>query len=285
MRDALEDSSTNHIFEPNCLSLGERKLPKELFAVIIIVSLLLGSFVAIFHFVLIARSGGDNFSTSGAETAFPTIDVLSPQNAAYNVTPVSLTFVVNESTIWIGYSLDGESNVTIQGSTTLTGLTVGQHSIVVFSNETPMSDQDIENLAVSCALSLSPPLSSADANELSFLLMSKSTTLADLSNWLLNHSPPLSQSEISTCLGVFQSIAQARAGHMAFSDPVSFKIEQPRTIIVPEDYQTIQGAINAASLGDTVYVNEGTYYENPVVNKTLSLVGENAANTPSTEPI
>ena len=31
------------------------------------------------------------------------------------------------------------------------------------------------------------------------------------------------------------------------------------TIIVPDDYSTIQAAINAATYGDTVYVRAGTY--------------------------
>jgi len=51
------------------------------------------------------------------------------------------------------------------------------------------------------------------------------------------------------------------------------------TIIVPDDYPTIQQAINAAVPGDTVYVKVGVYYENVVVNKTLWLVGEDRSTT------
>jgi len=50
---------------------------------------------------------------------------------------------------------------------------------------------------------------------------------------------------------------------------------EPRTIIVPDDYPTIQEAINAANPGDTIFVRAGTYYENVVVNKSVLLVGEN----------
>jgi len=49
----------------------------------------------------------------------------------------------------------------------------------------------------------------------------------------------------------------------------------PRTIIVPDDYPTIQEAINAANPGDTISVGSGTYYEHVIVNKTVSLIGEN----------
>lgn len=45
-------------------------------------------------------------------------------------------------------------------------------------------------------------------------------------------------------------------------------------IIVPDNYPTIQGAVNNANEGDTVFVRNGTYHENVVVNKTVSLVGE-----------
>jgi len=47
----------------------------------------------------------------------------------------------------------------------------------------------------------------------------------------------------------------------------------------PADFSSIQEAINAASSGDTIYVYNGTYYENVVLNKTVSLIGENREKT------
>ena len=48
----------------------------------------------------------------------------------------------------------------------------------------------------------------------------------------------------------------------------------PRTIIFPDDHPTIQAAIDDASEGDTIFVRKGVYVENPVVNKSVSLIGE-----------
>jgi len=57
----------------------------------------------------------------------------------------------------------------------------------------------------------------------------------------------------------------------------------PRTWTVdddgPADFHTIQDAINAASSKDIIYVYSGTYFENVVVNKTVSLIGENRDTT------
>jgi nitrous oxidase accessory protein len=51
------------------------------------------------------------------------------------------------------------------------------------------------------------------------------------------------------------------------------------TIIVPNDYTTIQAAINNSADGDTIFVRKGIYRENPIVNKSISLTGENCSST------
>jgi hypothetical protein len=56
-----------------------------------------------------------------------------------------------------------------------------------------------------------------------------------------------------------------------------------RIIVVPDDYSTIAGAIENAVNGDTIFVKAGTYdgpiNQTIVVDKTIYIVGENAANT------
>ena len=51
------------------------------------------------------------------------------------------------------------------------------------------------------------------------------------------------------------------------------------TLIVPDDYSTIQDAVNAADVGDTIFVRNGTYSEAVIVDKTVSIVGENKEAT------
>jgi parallel beta-helix repeat protein len=60
---------------------------------------------------------------------------------------------------------------------------------------------------------------------------------------------------------------------------VSFVKANPGVIKVPDDYSTIQKAINAANPGDTILVTSGIYYEDVVMNKTVKLVGENQSST------
>jgi parallel beta-helix repeat protein len=63
------------------------------------------------------------------------------------------------------------------------------------------------------------------------------------------------------------------------------EVDASDTIIVPDDYLTIQEAINNAVTGDTVYIRNGTYLESArfsealYVNKSLTIIGEDKATT------
>jgi parallel beta-helix repeat protein len=66
---------------------------------------------------------------------------------------------------------------------------------------------------------------------------------------------------------------------MALSLTVQPVAASTKTLVVPVNYPTISAAIQNAAPGDTILVQSGTYYENPVVNKTLTIEGENSATT------
>lgn len=65
----------------------------------------------------------------------PVISVLS-ERGSYNVSDVPLEFVVDKNVSWLGYSLDGQGNVTISGNVTLKDLPSGPHSLKVYANDT-----------------------------------------------------------------------------------------------------------------------------------------------------
>ncbi|QSQ25920.1 right-handed parallel beta-helix repeat-containing protein [Pyxidicoccus parkwayensis] len=65
------------------------------------------------------------------------------------------------------------------------------------------------------------------------------------------------------------------AGHVPESGP----IREPRTLVVPKHYATIQEAINAAEPGDTVYVAPGVYSEHVVLKSGIKLLGAGALIT------
>jgi PKD repeat protein len=54
------------------------------------------------------------------------------------------------------------------------------------------------------------------------------------------------------------------------STTIKEPIKEP-AFYVPDDYSTIQAAVDAASAGDTIIVREGTYYEKVVVDKSLTI--------------
>jgi parallel beta-helix repeat protein len=50
-------------------------------------------------------------------------------------------------------------------------------------------------------------------------------------------------------------------------------------IRVPDDYSTIQAAINAASPGDTIVIAPGVYNESIIINKRLTIIGQRGSST------
>ena len=63
------------------------------------------------------------------------LKVFSPENKTYSSSDVELDFSLNGSASQISYSLDGQKNVTIAGTSTLTGLLSGEHSLTVYATD------------------------------------------------------------------------------------------------------------------------------------------------------
>lgn len=74
----------------------------------------------------------------------------------------------------------------------------------------------------------------------------------------------------------FASILLSLVGVSELQTPV---VANPLEILVPDDYEKIQWAINNASDGDTIFVRAGAYKEHIVIDKRLTLIGENKRTT------
>jgi hypothetical protein len=70
------------------------------------------------------------------DTVSPSVSILSLKNITYEASDVPLNFTVNEPVAAISYSLDGQSNVTVAGNTTMSGLPVGVHNVTVYAWDT-----------------------------------------------------------------------------------------------------------------------------------------------------
>ncbi len=81
-------------------------------------------------------SADSRVATLQADQTALNVSILSPENTTYTLSQLPLTFTVNASFSWAGYSLDGQSNVTAVTNTTLTNVAQGSHSIVVYADDT-----------------------------------------------------------------------------------------------------------------------------------------------------
>lgn len=96
--------------------------------------------------------------------------ITSPENKTYNVNSVTLTYTVSESDSVVGYSLDGQANITISQSTTLSDLAEGSHKLTVYAKDA----QDNENshtVYFTIAEEAEPPQTTGDEEELPITLI------------------------------------------------------------------------------------------------------------------
>lgn len=62
----------------------------------------------------------------------PQITIETPLNQSYGSNDIQLTFVLNQNTTKLSYSLDGGANVTIEGNVTLAALSDGSHYVTIY---------------------------------------------------------------------------------------------------------------------------------------------------------
>ena len=111
---------------------------------------------------------------SGYQDAMPPIiTIISPESKTYTTYTVGLTYMIDEPTSWVGYSLDGGKNVTITGDTIFSNLSTGQHILTVYANDTA---GNMGSGAVLFTISTPPP----DIRPWIFLIIALIVSLASI---------------------------------------------------------------------------------------------------------
>jgi N-acetylneuraminic acid mutarotase len=135
----LEGSSLNQVYNPenDSWSVGE-PMPTARFNLAVAVvndKLYAMGGTPYFNLEHIWSRENEEYTPIGYGTVPPVVAVVSPESRTYNVTSVSLVFMVNKPVVWMGYRLDGQEAVKIGGNTTITGLTSGVHNITVYAKD------------------------------------------------------------------------------------------------------------------------------------------------------
>ena len=193
---------------------------------------------------------GDNWFPSAVNEKFtpflfgssPQISITSPENILYNQTSIPLEYSVNETTSWIGYSLDGQTNVTLTENTNLTGLVEGTHTLEVFARDM-VGDEGVTTITFT--VDTLPPVITvlspenktySDSNillnvEFNEQVLDMKYSLDGLENQTFTENMPLAELEIG---GHNVTVyATDLAGHTGTSENIYFAIEPlPTTLII-----------------------------------------------------
>jgi N-acetylneuraminic acid mutarotase len=79
-------------------------------------------------------STNENYEPIAYGSVPPKVQIIAPENQTYN--EVSLAFTVNRGVQWMGYSMDGDNNITVTSTIELTGLSDGSHYVTMYANDT-----------------------------------------------------------------------------------------------------------------------------------------------------
>jgi hypothetical protein len=77
-----------------------------------------------------------DFSLFLYRTTKPDIRVLSSDNQTYSSNNVLFNFTIDKATSWIGYSFDGQQNITVTSNFTIANMTNGLHDLAIYANDT-----------------------------------------------------------------------------------------------------------------------------------------------------
>ena len=99
-------------------------------------STVMGEWVVGYNYKTTYKDTVEEYTPYGYGTIPPAVSVISLEaNKTYAGAEVDLNFTVNKPVAWLGYSLDGQDNVTITGNTTLNELPNGAHNITVYATD------------------------------------------------------------------------------------------------------------------------------------------------------
>jgi parallel beta-helix repeat protein len=188
-----------------------------------------------------------------SDTTPPTISILFPENKTYAEKDVHLTFTVNETASWMGYSLDGQMNETISGNTTLKGLPDGTHTVMVYVNDTAgnMDSSDIVYFTID---TVSPNIEILSPENKTYTTSSVPLSLAfdEAISWIgysLDDQMNMTITGNTTIFGLSNGLhslivyANDTAGNTGGSEMIFFTIETQREEAFPTWVLTVIGTI------------------------------------------
>jgi N-acetylneuraminic acid mutarotase len=164
----------------------------------------------------------------------PRISVLSPESNVYNESSVALIFRVTEPASWMGYSLDGQDNVTVSGNATLSGLSSSLHNVTVYANDTAGNMGVSETIKFTIALVihvLSPERRTYDTSSIP-LNFTVNSALAQIT-YCLNGEKNSTISGNTTLTGLANGdyaltvYAKDYAGNVGTSETILFTVDVP----------------------------------------------------------